>query len=450
MIFTIKISYKEGFIGTNMDREELDQLLQVTPGGIAKMALDDMLTILYATDTFFSLIRSITDKSIEKVPVPLLRMVYSADIIYVTQQMASQKGRKDNMININFRTLQSNGSFKWVMLTGKKTAETYQNGTKTVPVYSCIAMDITLLMVQYKKLEQQNDYNRVTTELSKDLYFEYEIATDTLSFSEIFREIFGKESVIKGFSKRLENSKLIHQEELPAVVSIYQSLMKGRKQVRFEVRLIPKDGKPMWYVCYASVIIDENRTPYKVVGKFSQTNPPITEIQEKPVYRPQLDRVTNLCNKESVEYMIEEAAQNPGDSGLSALFILEVRNFKGMNEVRKTIGKKDIMSEVADVLRDEFRSTDILGRIGLDQLVIYMKNVNSDKEVYKKADGLCKRIEESYGYSYTATGVSVSVGIVLQRGARSYQTLFINASNALAVAKKTPTSSFEVFGITVN
>ena len=165
------------------DTLELDQLLQVAPGGIAKIAFDDELTILYATDTFFSLIKSVSDKSVIKMPMSLLRMAYSADIISVTQQIASQKSRKDNMISITFRSLQQDGSFRWVMITGNKTQETYQSGTKTVSVYSCISMDITTWMVQYKKLEQLNNYNRAITELSKDLYFEYEIATDTLSFS---------------------------------------------------------------------------------------------------------------------------------------------------------------------------------------------------------------------------------------------------------------------------
>jgi len=87
-----------------MDEKEslqLEQLLKTTPGGIAKLAFDDVITILYATDTFYSLIKNVTDKVITKAPLALLRIVYSADIIYVSQQLAVQKHRKDNMININ-------------------------------------------------------------------------------------------------------------------------------------------------------------------------------------------------------------------------------------------------------------------------------------------------------------------------------------------------------------
>jgi len=427
------------------DTLELDQLLQAAPGGIAKIAFDDVLTILYATDTFFSLIKSVSDKSVIIMPISLIRMVYSADIISVTQQIASQKSRKDNMISITFRSLQQDGSFRWVMITGNKTQEVYQSGAKTVPVYSCISMDITTWMVQYKKLEQLNNYNRAITELSKDLYFEYEIATDTLSFSEIFREIFGKESVITGFRKRLENTKIVHPEELPAIISIYHSIMKGRKQARFELRLIPKGGKPNWYICYASMIFDENRNPYKVVGKFSLTNPVMTEQEEQSVYQPQRDTLTNVCNKESSEFLIGETAGNQSSETLSALFLVEVKNYKGINEMRKSIGGKNVLVEIAELLNNRIRTTDIIGRIGMGEFVIYMKDIPSDKAVFNEAEYLCKTIDEAYSYTYAKNSVSVNIGIVLHRGEQNYNTLLTSANTALVMAKKSSSSSFEVF-----
>jgi hypothetical protein len=167
------------------NNQELDKLLTLAPGGIAKLAFDDILTILYMTDSFYSLLKNAADKITAKSHLALLRIVYSADIIFVTQQIASQKHRKDNMFSVRFRVLQHDGRFKWVMVTGNKTEETYQSGSKTVPVYSCIATDVTDLMVSYKKLEQKIEYHDKITDLSKDIDFEYEIATDTLKETNI-------------------------------------------------------------------------------------------------------------------------------------------------------------------------------------------------------------------------------------------------------------------------
>lgn len=431
------------------NRFQLEELLQSVPGGIAKLAFDDMLTILFATDTFYSLIKNATEKVSVKAPLALLRIVYSADIIYVTQQLAQQKHRKDNMLSFNFRTLQQDGSFKWVMITGTKMGEIYQSGSKQVPVYSCIAMDITDHMLKFKKLEQTVDYQRTITELSKDLFFEYEIATDTLSFSELFREVFGKDAVMTGFRKKLEKAQTIHPDELPAVVKIFNSMMSGRKQVRFELRMIPKDGNPCWYTCYASIIFDENRNPYKVVGKLAMSGS-ISKETVTQLYQPQLDALTNTFTKESTEYLIREAIDKQNQDYLSAFFLLDVRNYKNINEIKRLIGGENVLTTIGSVLINKFRSSDIVGRIGLSEFVVFMRDIPTDQVAYDMADQICKSVNKLFAYEHAKNTVSVSIGIALQKGEQDYQNLLANANTALVMAKKVAVSSFEVFSGAVN
>lgn len=421
-------------------KHQLDELIQSAPGGIVKLAMDDALTILFATDTFYSTVRTVSSN---KTPSMLLRLVYSADVIYVTQQIASQKSRKDNLISFNFRILQQDGSFKWIMLSGTRMQEVHQSGAKAVPVFSCVASDVTDIMIKYKKLEQSVDYNRVIADLSKDMYFEYDIATDTLSFTEIFREVFGKDAVIPGFRKKLEKNKLIHQEELPAVIKIFISMMSGRKLVRFELRMIPKDGTPCWYTCYASIIFDENRTPSKLVGKLALMNAVVKEASETE-YIPTRDALTHVCSKESTEIMIREVIKKQSRETLTALLLVDIRNYKNINEIRKSIKGEDVLTSIASVLKENFRTTDVIGRIGLSEFAVYIKDMPVDNLAYHKAEKLCTELEGLYSYPHTKNGLVVSIGMTLQRGNQEYETMLANANSALVMAKKTQTSSFEV------
>jgi diguanylate cyclase (GGDEF)-like protein len=427
----------------DINKLQMEELLQSAPGGFVKLAMDDMLTVLFASDTFVAMVNNVSGKT-SKGPQQLLRMVYSADVIYVTQQLASQKHRKDNMINFHFRSLQQDGSFKWIMVSGNRMQEIHASGTKSVPVYSCMAMDVTDALIQYKKLEQSVEYSRAITELSKDLFFEYDIATDTLSFSEIFREVFGKDSVITGFRKRLEKTKMIHSEELPAVVGIFNTMMSGRKQVRFELRMIPKDGKPCWYICYASIIYGENRNPHKVVGKLSLINC----VENAPVeasYRPILDSLTGVCTKESAEIMIREALNKQTAEALSAMLLVDIRNYKNINEIRKAINGENILTTIGHVMKREFRTTDIIGRIGMSEFIIFLRDIPSDHMVYDISDKLCKELESLYSYEHTKNTLTISIGITLQRGEQDFQAMLANTNAALVMAKKVPISSFEVF-----
>ncbi len=427
----------------DINKLKMEELLQSAPGGFVKLAMDDMLTVLFASNSFVAMVKNVTDKA-SKGPQQLLRMVYSADVIYVTQQLASQKDRNDNMISFHFRSLQQDGSFKWIMISGNRMQEIYTSGTKSVPIYSCIAMDVTDTLVQYKNLEQSVEYSRAITELSKDLFFEYDIATDTLSFSEIFREVFGKDSVITGFRKRLEKTKAIHPEELPAVVGIFNTMMSGRKQVRFELRMMPKDGRPCWYICYASIIYGENRNPHKVVGKLSLINC----VENAPVetrYHPIMDPITGVCTKESAEIMIREALNKQTVEALSAMLLVDIRNYKNINEIRKAIKGENIFTTIGNILKREFRTTDIIGRIGVSEFVIFLPDLSSDQMVYEISDKLCTELESIYSYEHTKNTITISIGITLQRGEQDYQAMLASANAALVMAKKVPVSSFEVF-----
>lgn len=424
---------------------EQQKLLQTIPGGLVKLAIDNILTILYSTESFNLLIKNVSDKDGSLSNQGLLKMVYSADIIWVTQQLAQQRQRKDGLLNFYFRTLQQDGSFKWVMISGKRTDEVYQSGMKEVPVYSCGAFDATDYIFQLKHTEQKLDYQRVVSELSRELFFEYEIASDTLSFTELFHEVFDRDSKIPGFRKKLIKTTIIHPDELPAVINIFNAMMNGRKQVRFELRMIPKDGTPVWYICYASIIFDENRNPHKVVGKLAVAKT-MNREEEKSIIKPQLDALTKVCTKDAAEALIKEAINKQDEDIMSSLMIVEVRNYKGMNEIMRNMNGNNILAIMSDYIKAHFRSSDIIGRLGLNEFVVYVKNIHSDKIVYDNAERLCQEVEGLYSYQHTKNTPSISIGIAFVKGQQmDYPGLLANANTALVMAKKINTSSFEVF-----
>lgn len=422
-----------------------EQLLAYIPGGIAKLALDDELTIIYATNTFYSLIKNVSDKINTKLPQTLLKIVYSADIIFVTRQLAAQKHRKDNMLSIKFRTLQQDGSFRWVMITGSKSEEMFSSGGKQVNVYSCIAIDLTEHMQEYKKLEQANEYHRTITELAKELYFEYEIAADTLSFTELFRDSFGKDSKITEFRNRLQHTKLIHPDELHAVIKIFNSMMAGKKQVRFEVRLINKEGNPVGYICYASIIFDENRNPYKVVGKLLATNCKKNEA-EPSSDNQEIDILTKVSTLKSAEKLIIEAMARQEEDSLSALLAIEVRNHKEINDVLRTVDGDDILYTMAGLLKNHIRTTDVIGTSGAGEFIIYLKDIRTDKCAYEKAEIICNEAERLYSYKHAKKSLIISIGIAFRKGdSIEYPALLVNARQALKIAKSEDFNTFSIF-----
>ncbi len=425
----------------------MNQILNALPGGILRIVMDDELTIVDATDTFYKL--TDMDSSKSKLPKSIFKTVYSADIIYYTRQIAAQKRRKDNQLLLFYRVLQKNGNLKWIMINGSKADEEYQKQGKALPVYICIASDMTEHMMEYRKTTQELDYHQTILELSKELFFEYVIATDTLIFSELFREVFGKESEIKEFGKKLEKTKMIHPADLKEVINIYKSMMSGKKQARIEFRMTAKDGETYRYVCYASIIFDDNKNPYKAVGKLSLVHTNCDE-DNKPDIKIQHDPLTKVYTKDTAEHMITESISVQKPESVSAFFMCEVRNYKGLNDVAGMMDGENILTSIAGLIKRYFRSTDIIGRMGLGDFVVYMKDITSDRNVYQTAEYICREVNRLYNYDFSRNGAIINIGVVFVKGEAEYGTVSANAKAALVMAKKESTSSFEVFNPSAN
>lgn len=430
-------------MGDNQSFDMDHQIIKIMSGGLLRLVLDDELTIIYATDAFYKLLDIDINKQ-TRLPKTIVKTVYSTDIINYTHQIVAQKKRKDNQFLLFYRVLLKNGDLRWIMLSGSKDDESYKKNNKELPIYACIAMDITAHMLKHKYLEQQVDYYSTISELSRDLVFEYVIASDTLSFSELFYEIFNKESKIANFSKRLKKTTIMHPEDLPRLIKTYMSVMNGKKQVRLEFRMITKEEKLVWYVCYASVVFDENKNPSKIIGKLSSICPRKEEVGETTT-KMKLDTLTQVYTKDTAEGIIGDVLSNQEAHALSAVMLCEVRNYKNINDIVRVVDGENVIKTIANILKRFFRNTDVIGRIGLSEFIVCMRDINSDKNAYKRAEDICKEVSNLYSYSYNKNQITISIGITFVKGSMDYANVLANAKTALVMAKKDINSSFEAF-----
>ena len=92
-----------------------------------------------------------------------------------------------------------------------------------------------------------------------------------------------------------------------------------------------------------------------------------------------------------------------------------------------------------------FRRSDVIGRMGLGDFMIYMKDISSDRIAYDKAEYICREVDKLFSYDYNKNSVSISIGIALIKGSADYSGVYSNAKSALVMAKKDNKSSFEIF-----
>lgn len=161
--------------------------------------------------------------------------------------------------------------------------------------------------------------------------------------------------------------------------------------------------------------------------------------------RSQIDEMTRLFNKMTVEKLITKTLTERED-GLHAMMLIDIDNFKSVNDVYGHTMGDHVISVIAGVISSQFRSTDYVGRIGGDEFVVMMVDIPSREIALIKAENLVNQVKYKENLSIP-DNISISVGVVFSEPEdHSYDDLAAKADQALYVSKKAGKGRYSVFG----
>ena len=147
------------------------------------------------------------------------------------------------------------------------------------------------------------------------------------------------------------------------------------------------------------------------------------------------DSMTGLLNHESTAGRIERYLD--GAEGMQALFMIDLDNFKDVNDNFGHQYGDRMLTDVADAVKGIFRDSDIVGRMGGDEFMALMKGAPSEAAVRKKADELVSALQFAASCGERTLEVTASVGVVVfTAGERDFKTLYGEADCALYQSKR--------------
>ena len=161
----------------------------------------------------------------------------------------------------------------------------------------------------------------------------------------------------------------------------------------------------------------------------------ILQKQEALRIKSEVDEMTHLLNKATAEHAISHILLSTPEE-LHALFAIDIDNFKAVNDIFGHKMGDHTISVVAGILASHFSGSDIVGRIGGDEFVAFMRDIDSRQAVYEKAQELLDAILDKEALSIPEN-VTISIGIAFTEPYEtSYTTLFQKADTALGNSKK--------------
>ncbi len=158
------------------------------------------------------------------------------------------------------------------------------------------------------------------------------------------------------------------------------------------------------------------------------------------------DLLTGLYNKMTSERAISEYLSNEGKAGRHALFIIDLDDFKGINDELGHIYGDKALTEVANAIDHCLRTTDIKGRIGGDEFIVLLKNISSNEDATHKAAEICYWLKKIRLSKESPCKVSGTIGIsIYPYHAENFKDLFVMADKAMYFAKKHEKGSYYLY-----
>lgn len=148
------------------------------------------------------------------------------------------------------------------------------------------------------------------------------------------------------------------------------------------------------------------------------------------------DLLTGLSNKLATERKIKEfIAQNPESQ--SMMFILDIDNFKKINDTMGHAFGDEVLRSLGEQIRVIFRSSDIVGRAGGDEFIVFLKNVTDPAAIRKEAKKVENFFKNFKAGEYTKYAATASIGVaIFPEEGSDFESIYKAADSALYKAKK--------------
>ncbi|MFJ2682213.1 EAL domain-containing protein [Pseudomonas sp. NPDC087342] len=127
------------------------------------------------------------------------------------------------------------------------------------------------------------------------------------------------------------------------------------------------------------------------------------------------DALTGLPNRNKLARYLEEALLLKEHSAPLTLLMLDLDNFKPINDSLGHPAGDVVLQEVGARLRECTRDHDIVARLGGDEFVVVLHNMDSRSEVDKFCSRLIESLHRPIHYEQHALHVGASLGIALSR-----------------------------------
>lgn len=261
-------------------------------------------------------------------------------------------------------------------------------------------------------------------------FFEYDMGADRLTFSNnmVIPELSGKTIEHCTF----QMSSIIVDRDVPIVIEF----LHFASETPIEFRIKGHVQNAIWCQARGTAVRNANGEMIAFVGYIINIDEQKREKEEQAI-KSRTDALTGVWNQLAVKEIINGILHTSDSGEHHALMILDLKDFNLLNQRQGFLFGNVVLNNIAGNIRKQLSDEDVIGRVGGDEFLIFIRDMDSASQALEKAEMLKQIVKETYTGESADTGISCNVGISLfpEHGTR-YIELFSKADIALFEAKR--------------
>ena len=308
-----------------------------------------------------------------------------------------------------------------------------------------------------KHCKEKNLISKVEelAKIENSVLFEYKFSP------KCFHILMNYGNIPSGSNKKLRGESVydiynyVHEDDISIRSSVRKFFESGEDVFTSEVRILNSNSEYEWYKITGTLVRDELGNNIAFIGKFVDANKQISE-EKNLVQRAENDLLTGVLNKKTMEEKITELLTTKKNDRYYIFFMVDLDNFKNVNDTLGHIYGDKAICDTANVLSDIFKTNALVGRLGGDEFAVCATYDAFDEEslsqyIIKKAEKIKAANQRSYTDGASQVNISSSVGIaVAPTDGEDFATIYQRADSALYKSKKTGKNKYTRFSINIS
>ena len=366
----------------------------------------------------------------------IFALLHADDVPALVETIARLRNTPGETGGVNYRLRMADGAWHWMETTTTSLLDQPAIGGFVVSM-----RDVTERRHDETALERSEEHYRDLIEHVRDWVFTADLAGNFTSVNPAAEQLTGFSSAeLRGMSF----FDVVAPKDRERLERILTRPVAGAPEEHAELQLIRKDGRRL-FIGVAGRFVEEGGRRVRIEGIVRD----MTErhiLEESLRYQAFHDALTGLPNRALLLDRIDLAlARAERTKSRVMVLLLDVDDFKMINDSRGHTVGDEVLVELAGRLRSILRNNDTVARMGGDEFVIVTESVQARSEICAVA----KRVLSVFAEPFTVAGnerkQTGSLGIALSSDGAEASDLLRDADTAMYRAKEKGKGGFEVF-----